>query len=134
MEPTIICNKAKCLNCGDTLISHHRHDYKSCSCNSLSVDGGNAYLSRGYNDLSQVEELSIYSDAPFEVIRENFYRGTRGKNFDQELTWIKLCDMSDEHLNNTIVYNDELGLSASANYWYCKEIKYRQQMGIKIYE
>ena len=41
--------------------------------------------------------------------------------------------MSDEWIKNCIEYNDKLGMSKSyATYLYCKEIRYRQRMGIKI--
>ena len=36
----IILNKVQCNHCGDIIISHHRHDYKKCSCGTISVDGG----------------------------------------------------------------------------------------------
>ena len=42
-------------------------------------------------------------------------------------------EMSDEWIKNCIEYNDKLGMSKSyATYLYCKEIRYRQRMGIKI--
>jgi hypothetical protein len=42
----IICNKAQCLLCGDVIESKFTHDYVSCSCHNLSVDGGRSYLRR----------------------------------------------------------------------------------------
>lgn len=56
----IIRNAAKCLACGVTVESKHRHDYKVCGCdNETMVDGGTAYLRRGAVDFGQVEDLSI---------------------------------------------------------------------------
>ena len=63
--PTIICNKAKCLLCEETIISHHRHDYKACRCLGLYVDGGNDYLKRSFGSKGCYEELSVMSDSPF---------------------------------------------------------------------
>lgn len=52
-------NKARCLKCGQTLVSQHRHDYKTCRCGNLSVDGGPAYIKRGFRDgEDSFEELS----------------------------------------------------------------------------
>lgn len=34
----------KCLNCKDVIKSKHRHDFVTCSCGKVSVDGGNEYL------------------------------------------------------------------------------------------
>ncbi len=30
----------RCKHCGDTIESKHRHDFRSCSCKSVAVDGG----------------------------------------------------------------------------------------------
>lgn len=43
----IISNRAQCLECGDVIESKHRHDFVSCSCGKLFVDGGRDYLRRG---------------------------------------------------------------------------------------
>lgn len=36
-------NKAKCLICGDIIESKHVHDFVSCKCGAIAVDGGNQY-------------------------------------------------------------------------------------------
>ncbi len=33
-------NRAKCKLCNDIIESHHQHDYVSCSCKEIAVDGG----------------------------------------------------------------------------------------------
>lgn len=40
-------NKAKCRNCNTTIESRHRHDFVSCQCGSIFVDGGNDYWRAG---------------------------------------------------------------------------------------
>lgn len=42
----IIQNAASCLGCGDFIVSKHRHDFVTCTCGSISVDGGQSYLRR----------------------------------------------------------------------------------------
>lgn len=42
----IICNKAQCVVCGDVIESKNRHDYVSCKCGAISVDGGKDYVKR----------------------------------------------------------------------------------------
>jgi hypothetical protein len=46
-------NRAKCLNCGDILVSKHVHDWVACSCFShntgIFIDGGNDYWKYGGN-------------------------------------------------------------------------------------
>lgn len=33
-------NIAKCRQCGDVIESKHRHDFVSCRCGAISLDGG----------------------------------------------------------------------------------------------
>lgn len=54
----VIRNRAKCLICGEILESISRHDFKTCSCGSLSVDGGLDYIRRGFLEEGCYEELS----------------------------------------------------------------------------
>lgn len=42
----ILRNSAKCGQCENELVSQHQHDFVTCECGQLSVDGGNAYLRR----------------------------------------------------------------------------------------
>ena len=56
----ITTNKAKCLLCNDIIESRSHHDFVTCKCGNLSVDGGHEYLKRAGVDLDQYEELSDY--------------------------------------------------------------------------
>jgi hypothetical protein len=57
----IFRNEARCLTCQEVIRSHHRHDFRSCSCGNLAVDGGSEYLKRCYT--GPFEELSeTYTD------------------------------------------------------------------------
>ena len=51
-------NKAKCLKCGDVIESTYRHDFVTCSCGNLSVDGGHDYLKRCFKS-SEWEDMSV---------------------------------------------------------------------------
>lgn len=55
----IFRNSAKCLLCGDEVESVHRHDFVTCNCGNLSVDGGTEYLRRVYNSADTYEDTSI---------------------------------------------------------------------------
>lgn len=57
---TIIRNMARCKSCGDTIESKHRHDWVSCSCGKIFVDGGKEYLRRGFDSYDDFEELSVF--------------------------------------------------------------------------
>jgi hypothetical protein len=55
----LIQNQIKCLSCGDEIWSAHRHDYKTCSCGDVSVDGGMDYRKRSFRLSGQYKEQSI---------------------------------------------------------------------------
>lgn len=55
---TILVNSIKCNHCGQQLISANRHDYNSCRCRKVSVDGGRDYLRRLYFRPEDYTELS----------------------------------------------------------------------------
>lgn len=136
MEKRLILSQIQTPD-GTILRSMHVHDYVTHldkNGEEYMLDGGNEY--QRYNTCKEpFKDLSIWSDAPYEVIRENYHRGGRGKNGDESLKWVPMSEMSDEWLKACIEYNDERGLSKSfMNYMYLKEIKYRQRMEIKIEE
>lgn len=56
----ITVNKARCRKCGDVIESTHRHDFVSCKCGAIAVDGGRDYLRRvgiDFDDLSESEPV-----------------------------------------------------------------------------
>jgi hypothetical protein len=54
----IIRNAVKCLICYDVIESKHTHDFVSCQCGNICVDGGHDYLRR-IGDLKNIKDLSI---------------------------------------------------------------------------
>lgn len=57
----ILVNKIKCKKCGDVIESKSVHDFKSCKCGAVAVDGGHCYLRRcgsreDWEDLSVMDE------------------------------------------------------------------------------
>jgi hypothetical protein len=130
----IILNRIKTPD-GTILTSRHVHDFV-CHVDTngkrYCVDGGRDYLKRSF-ETDDYEDLSIYSDAPFEVIRENFYRGGHGKGGNEPLKWTPMNKMSDEWLANCIIYNEKGGQGESlANKLYKQELEYRKNNNIKI--
>ena len=59
MTKKLVQNQVRCNKCGDEPFSAHRHDFKSCKCGNVSVDGGLSYTRRLSNDFSSVTELSM---------------------------------------------------------------------------
>ena len=54
----IWANQAKCKKCQDVIRSKNRHDFVTCKCGAISVDGGSWYARRVAKDLNDIEELS----------------------------------------------------------------------------
>jgi len=114
----LVYNAVKCNECGDTIVSYSRHDYKHCSCENAMVDGGVDYARYGGKN---IEKISIYADDDFELVRKYATRGSRGPNGDQPLSWIAICDMDDDYLQAVLDYGGpEWHLDIIR-----KEIKYR---------
>jgi hypothetical protein len=130
MESKIVHSQANCLECGEVLISEHRHDYKTCSCpNETMIDGGNDYVGYGGKDLSKVDIFTVFDTDDFKFVRRYASLGGRGVNGDEPLTYTKLCDMNDGWLEAVLVYysagtdNPHLRLIR-------KEIQYRKEKKI----
>jgi predicted RNA-binding Zn-ribbon protein involved in translation (DUF1610 family) len=52
----IVRNSARCMSCGVEVVSGHRHDFSTCQCGQVAVDGGSSYLRRVGTDF---EDTSI---------------------------------------------------------------------------
>lgn len=55
----IIRNSAKCLECNTEIESRHRHDFVSCPCGAIAVDGGKDYLKRSVIPGKRIEDTSV---------------------------------------------------------------------------
>ena len=60
-EQKIVSNKAYCKRCKTEIESVHRHDFVSCQCGSIAVDGGKDYLRRSYKDKDDYEDRTVYA-------------------------------------------------------------------------
>lgn len=108
MEKKLIYNAIRTPD-GTVIESRHRHDYVSHTDKNgdyYSNDGGVDYLHRTVNDIP-AEDLSLYEDAPHEVIREYLSRGGRGIDGTEPLKYVLMKDINDEWLDAIIVYENE---------------------------
>ena len=62
-RPRIIRNAVQCKNCWDIIESTYRHDFRTCSCGKVSVDGGHDYLRRCYESEDCYIDLSETIDS-----------------------------------------------------------------------
>lgn len=117
---------------GTILTSLHQHDCKmytdKVSGEIYINDGGTSYLRRSIN-IVPFTDISIYSDSPFEVLREHLTWGTYGKNGDEPLQRNPIKDLSSEHIQAILTncgYISEI-MKESLN----KELEYRDLAKIK---
>lgn len=56
----IVRNAARCRKCGGEIESKHRHDFVTCRCGAISVDGGKDYLRRlgTYTDVIELSQVA----------------------------------------------------------------------------
>ena len=57
----ILVNAAKCMYCYEIVESKWRHDFNTCRCGNLSVDGGLDYIRRAFFDREWIE-MSVEKD------------------------------------------------------------------------
>lgn len=51
----ILFNSIQCKHCEQIINSRHVHDFKSCRCGKVAVDGGLDYLARTGNKRDYIE-------------------------------------------------------------------------------
>lgn len=54
----LLRNAARCRKCGDVIESKWRHNFVSCTCGTIFVDGGLVYQRFGYDVPESFEDLS----------------------------------------------------------------------------
>jgi hypothetical protein len=90
---------------GTVLQSFFTHDYKNYKDKNgftYMVDGGLEYLRRTIITEAPAEELSVYTDDPFALVRRTFNWGTRGKSGNQPLTYKPLIELDTDHIEAII--------------------------------
>lgn len=58
----IVRNRARCTKCDTVIESRYRWDWVACKCGTVFVDGGTDYLRRGFDQESDIEELSEFAE------------------------------------------------------------------------
>lgn len=64
IQNAVICNK-----CDDFIFSKHRHDFVSCKCGNICVDGGQEYLRRVGAGISDRSYIDMSWELPEELYR-----------------------------------------------------------------
>lgn len=118
----LILNRVQCNICDDIITSRYTHDFQFCKCKKTFVDGGLEYMRVGGEDYT---DFSVWSNEDFAVVRNFAEWGTYGKNGDEELKWIKVSEMSEDHIKAVISSQDHMN-EAIRNVMFL-ELKYRDE-------
>ncbi len=62
----------KCLICDSIIYSRARHDFRSCECENLFVDGGFAYQRAGAKDPEKMASVEIEVNATTEELYDDW--------------------------------------------------------------
>jgi len=96
----LIQNAVFCGLCGKFIISTSQHDYKSCDCGNVTVDGGLKYAKRNVDGgLESINDLILTTDSSPTEIDDALLWGTR-VNGELEFSPLKLLDK--DHLFNIL--------------------------------
>lgn len=124
-EPKLLVNQAKCLICNDIIQSKYTHDYVTCSCGNLSVDGGISYAKRGIaNGTESYEDLCLYSTDLHNKLRKYFCWGTYGKDGKSPLKYIPLQDLTIPHIK--AILETQKHISQEVHDLLVNELQYRK--------
>jgi len=72
-------NRAKCNLCQSVIVSTHQHDFVSCACGAIYIDGGNSYWRAGAKDFKNLLRFKNRKWTPIEfnnepVIKSNYLK------------------------------------------------------------
>jgi len=94
---------------GTVIESRYRHDYVTyidANGKEYMIDGGLDYVrSSAHGD---EEYLTVTLDDPHSIVRDIVTWGTRGPNGDQPLTYVKLADMTTDHIEACLETQDTM--------------------------
>jgi hypothetical protein len=114
---------------GTILESKHTHDcvfYTDENGLEYMLDGGNEYQRTIVQESAPYKDLSIYEDDPYEKIRTNY----KVNIYDDDVTSILLCDLSDEWLEKSLKTNS---IKHKKTRMLCEqETEYRRNMVYKL--
>ncbi len=109
-------NIAKCLACDTVLWSVNRHDYMTCKCGSLSIDGGIEYRKVSYNDKIPGDKRAFFDEysltftnhvtgevvidtlGTMDILCQTLTWGSFGPSGDQPKRTRKLYELDEDHI------------------------------------
>ena len=95
---------------------HHYNLYTFKDGSTYAVDGGNAYVRRGYSgnlEDKEIENYNLDSSCPFETVCEKLIWGSLGKSGMDKLLYHPFAKLELDHLNSILDYNKKLKIPLS---------------------
>lgn len=86
---------------GTLLESRNTHNYvkhKDANGETYMLDGGCSYVRCSVN-IEKPKMITLHEDDPIEIIRNHWNWGSYGVDGDQPLSFIKLKDMEEDHMD-----------------------------------
>lgn len=93
-------NRAKCKLCKSIIESTHVHDYVSCSCGEISIDGGINYYRVSAKDFSNFLRVDDEGNEIIVTFKEPDPKSDDVKPLDIRPTYSDLLDMLDAMSKN----------------------------------
>jgi len=133
-EPQLLANRIITPD-GTMLQSFNRHDF-ACHIDAITgefyfTDGGLTYIRRSVNTVPY-ESADVWTDDSHEEIRAAMHWGSYGKNSDQDLRYIAVKDLTDEHLD--AILRTQLQVPTHVYVALVNEKDYRKLYSISIKE
>lgn len=116
------------------LESFSRHDFKiykdTITNKEYGIDGGTDYQRYIGDVYEDCKIILVNKNEKFDIIRNKYYWGTRGKNGKEKLKFKKLSELSNEHINNILKTQKQLN-NYTKNF-FIEELKFRENEKIFI--
>lgn len=94
----LLLNQVKCNICNEIITSKHRHDYVSCNCGNLHIDGGIDYAKRSFIT-ADYTDMSVFADEDdIAVIREYLTWNSYGVNGDEPCETRTIAQLDTDHI------------------------------------
>lgn len=140
MEKKVIASRIQTPD-GTIIWSRHVHDYieyqDTITGEIYMLDGGTDYMKTSVNQVP-AKNVSIYNTAKWKTLRDFIIRNTMLLDENKKPTFktgfVRLSNMSDEHLVDLKEYLSERGIRKEMVDYIKKEQKYRKANGISIPE
>ena len=107
-----------------SLSRNHYQTYIDKNGKEYMVDGGNDYLRRNVYEDAPYDELTIYSDDSFDVIRRSLHWGTYGPKGDQPKRYVALFDLSNDHIR--AILDTQQQVQGQLRQWFEMELAGRE--------